>query len=123
MRMMAENNIRKGKPFDNAELGRKMFFKGRLKILPPKSLRGFKRWMKGFGKDEFTNRLIPGMQPGRNSLKFRDEPDSCVLRNWALNTTHSRTGIAAARPQPTLWTTSSICRLTCVIWLGPKAGL
>ena len=46
MRMVAENNIRKGKPFDNAELGRKMFFKGRLKILPPKSIRGFRRWMK-----------------------------------------------------------------------------
>ena len=50
MRMMAENNIRKGKPFDNAELGRKMFFKGRLKILPPKSLRGFKSWMKRLWK-------------------------------------------------------------------------
>jgi heterodisulfide reductase subunit C len=50
MRMMAENNIRKGKPFDNAELGRKMFFKGRLKILPPKSLPGFKRWMKRLWK-------------------------------------------------------------------------
>jgi heterodisulfide reductase subunit C len=50
MRMMAENNIRKGKPFADADLGRKMFFKGRLKILPPKSLRGFKRWMKGLWK-------------------------------------------------------------------------
>lgn len=46
MRMMAENNIRKGKIFDNADLGRKMFIKGRLKILPPKSISGFKRWMK-----------------------------------------------------------------------------
>jgi heterodisulfide reductase subunit C len=50
LRMMAENNIRKGKPFDNADLGRKMLLKGRLKILPPKSLRGFKRWMKGLWK-------------------------------------------------------------------------
>ncbi len=50
MRMIAENNIRKGKPFDNAELGRKMFLKGRLKILPPKSIRGFRRWMKELWK-------------------------------------------------------------------------
>jgi heterodisulfide reductase subunit C len=50
MRMMAENNIRKGKPFDNADLGRKMFLKGRLKIFPPKSLHGFKRWMKRLWK-------------------------------------------------------------------------
>lgn len=46
MRMMAENNISKGRLFDNADLGRKLFAKGRLKILPPKSLSGFRRWMK-----------------------------------------------------------------------------
>ena len=45
-RMMGEYNMRIGKPFQNASLGPKMLLKGRLHLLPPRALRGFKRWMK-----------------------------------------------------------------------------
>ncbi len=46
VRMMAENNMRTGKPFNNVMLAPKMLLKGRLHILPPKSIRGFKNFMK-----------------------------------------------------------------------------
>jgi len=46
LRMMGEYNLRRGKPFENAGLGPKMLLKGRLHLLPPKRIRGFKRWMK-----------------------------------------------------------------------------
>lgn len=46
LRMMGEYNLRTKRPFHNASLGPKMFLKGRLKLLPPKSLRGFKRWLR-----------------------------------------------------------------------------
>ncbi len=50
IRMMGEYNLGRGKPFENASLGPKMFLKGRLHLLPPKAVRGFKRWMKGLRK-------------------------------------------------------------------------
>ena len=50
VRMMAEYNLRKGKLFDNIGLAPKMFFKGRLKLLPPKAVKGFKVWMKKLWK-------------------------------------------------------------------------
>jgi heterodisulfide reductase subunit C len=50
LRMMGEYNLRTGQPFHNAELGRRMFFKGRLHLLPPKSVRGFKRWLRKLWK-------------------------------------------------------------------------
>ena len=46
LRMMGEYNLRTGRPFHNAALGPKMFMKGRLHLLPPRSIKGFKRWMK-----------------------------------------------------------------------------
>jgi heterodisulfide reductase subunit C len=46
IRMMGEYNLRIGKLFQNATLGPKMFLKGRLHLLPPKRIRGFRRWMK-----------------------------------------------------------------------------
>lgn len=45
VRLMAEYNIKKGRLFDNFALGPKMFFKGRLPLLPPKAVKGFKEWM------------------------------------------------------------------------------
>ncbi len=50
MRMMAEFNMRIGKPFNNVMLAPKMFFKGRLHILPPKSISGFKNFVKKIWK-------------------------------------------------------------------------
>ena len=46
LRMMCEFNIRTGKPFHNLKLAPSMFFKRRLHVFPPKSLKGFKSWMK-----------------------------------------------------------------------------
>jgi len=45
MRMMAEYNLRIMKPFQNAMLAPVMFLKGRLHLLPPRSIKGFKKWM------------------------------------------------------------------------------
>ncbi|MCD6288279.1 MAG: 4Fe-4S dicluster domain-containing protein [Candidatus Hydrogenedentes bacterium] len=50
LRMMAEYNLRTGKPFHNATLGPKMLAKGRLQIIPPRPIKGFKRWMKRLWK-------------------------------------------------------------------------
>lgn len=52
MRMMGEYNLRLRKPFQNADTGRKMFFKGRLRLLPPRAVRGFRRWIKGRGRGQ-----------------------------------------------------------------------
>ena len=46
LRMMGEFNLRTKRPFHNASLGPKMFLKGRLHLLPPRAVKGFKRWMK-----------------------------------------------------------------------------
>lgn len=50
LRMMAEYNLRIGKPFHDAALGPKMLVKGRLSIMPPGKLKGFKQWMKRLWK-------------------------------------------------------------------------
>ena len=50
MRMVAEYNLGIGKPLNNVDLGPKMFFKGRLHLLPPKAVKGFKSWMKRLNK-------------------------------------------------------------------------
>jgi len=52
MRMMGEYNLRIGQPLNNADVGRKMFFKGRLRLFPPRAVRGFRRWMKGLWKGQ-----------------------------------------------------------------------
>ncbi len=46
MRMMGEYNLKIGKPFQNAGLAPKMLLKGRLHLLPPQAVQGFRRWMK-----------------------------------------------------------------------------
>ena len=50
LRLVAEYNLKKGKPFDNISLGPKMILKGRLPLLPPKAVKGFKTWMKNIWK-------------------------------------------------------------------------
>lgn len=45
MRMMGEYNLSVGKPFNNAKLAPRMILMGRLRLLPPRALRGFKSWM------------------------------------------------------------------------------
>lgn len=50
LRMMGEYNLRIRKPFHNAALGPKMFLKRRLHLLPPKKIRGFRRWIKKLWK-------------------------------------------------------------------------
>ncbi len=49
LRMMTEFNLRIKKPFKNATLAPKMFKEGKLKIKPPKKVKGFGKWMKGVG--------------------------------------------------------------------------
>ncbi len=44
LRFMGEYNMKIGKPFNNAEMAPKMFLKGRLKVLPPKKIKGFPSW-------------------------------------------------------------------------------
>lgn len=46
LRIMGEYNLRLFKPFKNAMLAPKMFFKNKLYFIPPKAVRGFRRWMK-----------------------------------------------------------------------------
>ena len=45
LRIMGEYNLRNKKPFQNVMLAPKMFFKNKLKILPPKSVKGFRKWV------------------------------------------------------------------------------
>jgi heterodisulfide reductase subunit C len=44
--IMGEYNMRLRKPFKNVMLAPKMFLKNKLKIRPPKQVRGFKGWLK-----------------------------------------------------------------------------
>ena len=50
LRMMGEYNLRMRRPLHNASLAPKMFMKGRLALFPPKSVRGFKNWVKKLWK-------------------------------------------------------------------------
>ena len=50
-RMMGEYNLRTRRPFRDAMLGVKMLLKGRLHVLPPRSVRGFRQWMKKLWQD------------------------------------------------------------------------
>jgi heterodisulfide reductase subunit C len=47
LRIMGEYNLRSKNPFKNITLAPKMFFKNKLKIMPPKSVKGFRKWVKG----------------------------------------------------------------------------
>lgn len=46
LRFMGEYNFRTGKPFHNVKLAPKMLAKGRLPVLPPRRLKGFRGWMR-----------------------------------------------------------------------------
>ncbi len=48
--MMTENNLRNLKPLHNAKLAPKMLLTGRLHILPPRGLKGFRNWIKKIWK-------------------------------------------------------------------------
>lgn len=50
VRMMAEYNLRTGNPFNNSKLAMKLLTKGRLKPLPPKKIKGFKKYMRNLWK-------------------------------------------------------------------------
>ncbi len=50
LRMMGEYNLRTGHPFHDALLGLRMFLKGRLRPLPPRAAKGFKRWARRLWK-------------------------------------------------------------------------
>lgn len=50
MRMMGEYGLRTGNPFKDMGLGIAMFLKGRLALLPPRGVRGFKKWMRSLWK-------------------------------------------------------------------------
>ena len=50
LRMMGEYNLRIGRPLNNAKLAPKMFLKRRLHLLPPKSLKGFRAWIRKIWK-------------------------------------------------------------------------
>ena len=50
MRMMGEYNLRRGTPFRDATVGVKMLLSGKLQVLPPRAVRGFKRWVKKLWK-------------------------------------------------------------------------
>lgn len=46
LRMMGEFNLHSGHPLHNAELAPKMLLRRRLHLLPPRSIKGFKSWLK-----------------------------------------------------------------------------
>jgi heterodisulfide reductase subunit C len=50
LRLMGEYNLRTGKPFHNVGLAPKMFLTRRLHLMPPRRVRGFKKWMKKLWK-------------------------------------------------------------------------
>ncbi|MFC1496910.1 4Fe-4S dicluster domain-containing protein [Verrucomicrobiota bacterium] len=52
LRMMGEYNLRSGKPLNNISLAPKMFLKGKLHLLPPKAVNGFRKWIKRIWKKE-----------------------------------------------------------------------
>ncbi len=49
LRLMSEFNLRVKTPFKNASLAPKMLMKGKLKTIPPKHVKGFKKWLKSTG--------------------------------------------------------------------------
>ena len=78
IRMMGEYNLAIGKPFNNASLGPKMFLKGRLHLLPPKALRGFKSWMKKIMASLIPKiALFPGCSLEGSSKNFEMSPAPC----------------------------------------------
>ncbi|MCP4221480.1 MAG: heterodisulfide reductase subunit C [bacterium] len=50
LRMMCEYNLRIKKPLNNAALAPKMIRQGKLKLKPPKRVKGFKKWLKQSSK-------------------------------------------------------------------------
>src|SRR6056297_3067066 len=46
LRIMGEYNLRLRKPFKNVLLAPKMFLENKLKIQPPKAVKGFRNWIK-----------------------------------------------------------------------------
>lgn len=46
LRLMGEYNLRCGRPFHNVDLAPRMLLRGRLRILPLRRIKGFKRWLK-----------------------------------------------------------------------------
>ena len=46
LRIMIEYNLRLGKLFKNAMLAPKMLFKNKLHFIPPKAVKGFRKWIK-----------------------------------------------------------------------------
>lgn len=52
MGLMAKLNLTKGKPFNNMTLAPRMVRTGRLHVLPPKTLKGFKGWMRKVWKQK-----------------------------------------------------------------------
>mgnify|MGYP000037574473 CR=1 FL=1 len=47
LRIMGEYNLANKKPFKNVMMAPKMFLKHKLKILPPNSVKGFRKWVNG----------------------------------------------------------------------------
>ena len=45
LRVMGEYNLAIGDPLHNAPLALRMFMKGRLRLLPPRHVKGFRRWI------------------------------------------------------------------------------
>lgn len=50
LRMMGEYNLRTGNPFNNIKLAPRMLLKRRLRLLPPRKLKGFSGWMRKLWK-------------------------------------------------------------------------
>jgi len=46
LRLMGEYNLMSGKPFNNMKLAPHMLLRRRLHLLPPRPLRGFRRWVR-----------------------------------------------------------------------------
>ncbi len=45
LRVMGEHTLAMGEPLRNAPLGLRMLLKGRLRLLPPRGAKGFRRWV------------------------------------------------------------------------------
>lgn len=48
LRMMGEYNLLSGDPFNNVHLAPKMLWRQRLKLLPPRAISGFRKWVQRF---------------------------------------------------------------------------
>ncbi len=46
LRMMGEYNMKSGHPLHNASLAPKMLLRHRLHVLPPRTVKGFKKWIR-----------------------------------------------------------------------------